>query len=96
LQNVNSIRTGYWNVSECDVQVTAYYRAVAWHKALSREFVTAQAWVCSCLRPYVICGGQSESGTGFGLSELQFLPVSIIPPTPHTHVSLTNGIAHLY
>jgi hypothetical protein len=66
---------------------------MAWHQALSCEFVTAETWVCSCLRPFGICGGQSDSGTGFCLSELQFLPVSIILPTPHTHVSLTTIIA---
>jgi hypothetical protein len=66
---------------------------MAWHQALSCEFVTAEAWVFSCLRQFGICGGQSDSGTGFCLSELHFLPVSIIPSTPHTHVSLTTVIA---
>ena len=63
--------------------------AMAWHQALSCEFVSAEAWVCSCLRPCGICGGQSDSGTGFYLSELQFLPVSIIPPccSPLHHVA---------
>jgi len=66
---------------------------MAWHQALSCELVTAEVWVCSCLRPFGIYGGQSDSGTCFCRSELQFLPVSIIPPMPHTHVSLTTVIA---
>jgi len=67
--------------------------AMAWHQALSCEFVSAGAWVCSCLRLFGICGGQSDSGTDFCLSELQFLPVSIIPPIPRTYIPLTNVIA---
>jgi len=66
---------------------------MAWHQALSSEFVSAEAWVCSCLRPFGICGEQSDSGIGFCLSELQFLSVSIFPPMPLTHISLTNVIA---
>jgi len=54
--------------------------------AVSRWPVIVEAQVWSHASPRRICVGQSSIGTGF------FPPVSIIPPTTHTH----SFIYHLY
>jgi len=54
---------------------------------VSRQPITAEAGVWCQVSPFVICGGQSGTGTGFSPS-ISVSPVSIIPPMLHTHLHL--------
>jgi hypothetical protein len=55
-------------------------RAMA--QAVSRRPLTAEAWVRSQVSPCEICGGQSDTGTGFSPS-CRFSPVNFIPLLLH-------------
>jgi hypothetical protein len=49
-------------------------------KVVSRRSLTAESRVRVRVNPCVICGGQSDTGTGFSPSS-SVSPVSIIPPS---------------
>jgi hypothetical protein len=49
--------------------------------AVSRQPLTAEAWVCTLISPCWICGGQSGNGTGFS-------PSYSVPPS----ISFDRGL----
>jgi hypothetical protein len=64
---------------------------VPWHKQLVAD-LTVEALVRARAGTCMICGGQSDSGTGF-VRVLRFSHVNVIPPwlsTPIYHLGMIN------
>jgi hypothetical protein len=49
-------------------------------QVVSCQPVIVEVWFLLLVSPCGIYGGQSGTGTGFSLQELQFSPVIVIPP----------------
>jgi hypothetical protein len=70
-----------YHLANEDCVVRLVGRAMA--QTVSRRPPNAEARVRARVSPFGICGGQSDTGTGFSPSS-SISPVSIIPPGLHT------------
>jgi hypothetical protein len=55
-------------------------------KAVSCQPLNAKAWVCAWVSPRGICGGQSDSGTGFSLRSSVFPSVLFHCGSPYWYI----------